>query len=135
MDDIRKRRQISWFSQSTRYYQTAIYSILGYYVFILDLLPTILLHYFFGYKLKHGFIIFLFLLLFNISIFVSAFFYHSFIDKIQTGSIIMKILYLGVSVFGLIFVKPGIPMYYTVLFSLFPNFKCIKFTNCHQIRR
>ena len=85
----------------------------------LTIVPSLLLV--FVYKFNHFFYVLFFLILFNISIFASAFFYHSLIDKIQTGSTIMKILYIGVCIFSIVIVQKKVPLYVKILFSIFPQ--------------
>ena len=89
---------------------------------VIELIPVISMTFIlsFFYFFQHYFILLLFVMLFNLSLFAVAFFYHSFIDKIQTGSTILKLMYVGVSLLSYVIVQPQVPLSIKLCFSLFP---------------
>ena len=90
----------------------------------LTLIPTIItaLIVNFGFMVNnHIMFIILFQILYIISIFSSAFFYQSFIDKIQTGGTIIKMMFIGISIFSIVVMQIEVPLSVKLIFSIFPQ--------------
>ena len=101
------------------------YLISWFLIFLfMTLIPTIIattiLNYVFLY---HSRIILLniFQILFTINLFAMCFFFQSFIDKIQTGNTLIKVVYIGVLIFSFAVARPEVPTWVKLICSIFPQ--------------
>ena len=90
----------------------------------LTIIPTIItttiLRFCMMYHVNY-FILLGYQIIYTISIFASSFFFHSFIDRTQTGDTLVKILFIGISVFSIVVMRTEIPLYVKLIFSIFPQ--------------
>jgi hypothetical protein len=91
---------------------------------IMTIIPIIgnslLLNYFFFPNTNFIFI-FLNLFLFSLNILAMALVFHQFVDNVRSGQSLLKLLYLGVSVFSVVVSREEVNVTIKYIFSIFPQ--------------
>ena len=91
---------------------------------ILTIIPTVISTLFINFVFLHHsriLLLSLFQILYIIDLFAMCFFLQSFIEKIQTGNTLIKVVYIGVLVLAFVVARPEIPTIAKYCFSLFPQ--------------
>lgn len=100
------------------------------------LLITLLLKIFF-IRNANFFLLFFFQLLYSLNLFSMAFFIHSFVDKVQTGNTIIKVLFIGMGTFSIVLMGTDVSLRTKLIFSIFPQvtqaYNCATFLKLDNI--
>ena len=106
---------------------------------MLTFIPLVLISVFLSLNFfRHYFLLFLCSFLYDLAIFSTALFYHTFIDQVKIAATIMKVLTVCLTAFAYVIIQEGIPLYVKLVFSIFPqvslllNFQLLQMIDNYQ---